>query len=99
MEDLNKAAESLSTLKNVRIIHLPPFTFAARHYIGENPEENAEKQLEKFIKTSNLPQIKPDARVNVWEDCLRNTLITFTIWSLLYWHCKKRCAKLPSKGQ
>lgn len=28
MEDLNKAAESLSTLKNVRIIHLPPFTFA-----------------------------------------------------------------------
>lgn len=63
MEDLKKAAESLSTLKNVRVIHLPPFTVAASHYIGENPEENAGKQLERFLKTSNLYQIKPDARV------------------------------------
>lgn len=63
MEDLNKATESLSTLKNVRIIHLPPCTVAASHYIGENPEENAGKQLEKFLKDSNLYQIKPDARV------------------------------------
>lgn len=63
MEDLNKAAESLSTLKSVRIVHLPPFTVAASHYIGENPEENAGKQLEEFVKASNLYEIKPDARV------------------------------------
>lgn len=63
MEDLDKATERLSTLKNVRIIHLPPCTIAASHYIGENPEENAGKQLEKFLKDSNLYQIKPDARV------------------------------------
>lgn len=63
MEDLNKATESLSTLKNVRIVHLPPFTVAASHYIGVNPEESAEKQLEHFIKTTNLYEIKPDARV------------------------------------
>lgn len=63
MEELNKASKNLSTLKNVRIIHLPPFTVAASHYIGENPEENAGKQLEKFLKDSNLYKIKPDARV------------------------------------
>lgn len=63
MEDLNKASENLSILKNVRIIHLPPCTVAASHYIGENPEDNAGKQLEKFLKDSNLYKIKPDARV------------------------------------
>ncbi|ADL53911.1 MerR family transcriptional regulator [Clostridium cellulovorans] len=63
MEELNKATESLSTLKNVRIIHLPPYTVASSHYIGENPEENAGNQLEKFLKDSNLYNIKPDARV------------------------------------
>lgn len=63
MEDLNKASKNLSTLKNVKIIHLPPCTVAASHYIGENPEENAGKQLEKFLKDSNLYKIKPDARV------------------------------------
>ncbi|OOM72009.1 HTH-type transcriptional regulator HmrR [Clostridium puniceum] len=63
MEDLNKASENLSTLKNVRIIHFPSCTVAASHYIGENPENNAAKQLEKFLKDSNLYKIKPDARV------------------------------------
>lgn len=63
MEDLNKASENLSILKNVRIIHLPPCTVAASHYIGENPEDNAGKQLEKFLRDSKLYEIKPDARV------------------------------------
>jgi Bacterial transcription activator, effector binding domain. len=63
MEDLNKASENLSILKNVRIIHLPPCTVAASHYIGENPEDNAGKQLEKFLRDSKLYEIKSDARV------------------------------------
>ncbi|EKQ57503.1 MULTISPECIES: effector binding domain-containing protein [unclassified Clostridium] len=63
MEDLNKATESLSLLKNVRIIHLPPCTIAASHCIGENPEDNAGKQLKNFIQESKLYKIKPDARV------------------------------------
>lgn len=63
MEDLNKATKSLEILENVRIIHLPPSTVAASHYFGENPEENAGKQLEKFLKESHLHKIKPDARV------------------------------------
>jgi len=63
VEDLNRATESLSTLKNVRVVHLPPYTVAASHFIGENPEDSAGEQLEKFLKHSNLYQIKPDARV------------------------------------
>jgi len=63
MDDLNKANESLSKLKNVRIVHLPPFTVASSHYIGEEPEKNAGNQLNDFLANSNLYGIKPDARV------------------------------------
>lgn len=63
MEDLNQATDNLATLKNVRIIHLPSCTVAASHYIGENPEENAGKQLDKFLKDSNLYEVKSEARV------------------------------------
>jgi len=63
MDDLNKANEILSTLKNVRIIHLPPCTVAASHYFGENPEENARKPLEEFVRSIELQKIKPDLRM------------------------------------
>lgn len=63
MEDLNKAAKKLERLTDVRIIHLPEYTVAASHYVGENPEDNAGAQLEKFLKESNLYKVKPDARV------------------------------------
>lgn len=63
MEDLSKATKKLEALKDVRIIHLPPCTVAASHYVGENPEDNAFKMLEKFLRESNLYEIKPDARV------------------------------------
>jgi DNA-binding transcriptional MerR regulator len=63
MDDLNKANETLSTLKNVRIIHLPPCTVAASHYFGENPEENAEKPLDEFIRSIELQKAKPDLRM------------------------------------
>lgn len=63
MDDLNKANETLSTLKNVRILYLPPCTVAASHYFGENPEDNAGKALEEFARKVQLPKIKPDLRV------------------------------------
>lgn len=63
MDDLNKANETLSTLKNVRIIHLPPCTVVASHYFGENPEDNAGKQLDEFIRRTELHKIKPDLRM------------------------------------
>jgi hypothetical protein len=83
MEDLNRASESLSTLKNVRIIHLPPCTVAASHYIGENPEENAGEQLAKFVKESNLYEIKPDARVfgfNHPNPSSENSVYGYELW-------------------
>ena len=63
MDDLNKANETLSILKNVRIIHLPPCTVAASHYFGENPEQNALKPLEEFVRSMELYKIKPDLRM------------------------------------
>ena len=62
MDDLSKASETLSTLKNVRIIYLPPCTVAVSHYFGENPEANAGKPLEEFIRKTGLQKIKPDLR-------------------------------------
>lgn len=63
LHDLNKANETLSTLKNVRIIHLPPCTVAASHYFGENPEDNAGKPLNEFVRSIELQRIKPDLRM------------------------------------
>lgn len=63
MDDLNKANEALSKLTDVRILHLPPCTVAASHFMGKNPELSAGKQLTDFIVNNNLYQVKPDARV------------------------------------
>lgn len=62
MEELTKATESVQKLKDVRIVYLPPATVAASHYIGENPEENAGKALDEFVRNSGLCRIKPDVR-------------------------------------
>lgn len=63
MNQLNKARGNLQVLENVRIVHVPPGTVAASHYVGENPEEHAGEQLAQFIQQSQLYHIKPDARV------------------------------------
>lgn len=63
MDQLNHANQQLSKLKHVRIIHLPPCTVAASHFIGENPEETAMSRLQDFAKSCDLYSIKPDARV------------------------------------
>ncbi|MEN6315183.1 MAG: effector binding domain-containing protein [Clostridiaceae bacterium] len=63
MDDLNKANDILSTLKNVRIIYLPPCTVAASRYFGENPEDNAGKTLDEFVRKIELHKIKPDLRL------------------------------------
>ena len=63
IDDLNKANETLSTLKNVRIIYLPPCTVAASHYFGDNPEDNASKPLNSFVRNTGLLKIKPDLRI------------------------------------
>ena len=63
MDDLNKANETLSTLKNVRILHLPPCTVVSSHYFGENPEDVAGKAIAEFVRSTKLQKIKPDLRM------------------------------------
>jgi DNA-binding transcriptional MerR regulator len=63
MDGLNKASETLSALKSARIIYLPPCIAAASHYFGENPENNAWKPLNEFIRDTGLQKIKPDLRI------------------------------------
>ncbi len=63
MDDLSKAVENQSKLTDVRIVQLPPFTVAASHFVGDNPEENAGSRLCEYLKSSDLYRIKPDARV------------------------------------
>jgi DNA-binding transcriptional MerR regulator/DNA gyrase inhibitor GyrI len=63
MEELNQADNNLNKLKNVRILYLPPYTVAASHYIGKNPEDVAGPQLDEFVRAQNLRDLKPDLRV------------------------------------
>jgi DNA-binding transcriptional MerR regulator/DNA gyrase inhibitor GyrI len=63
MNELDQANESLSKLRDVRIVHLPPSTVASFHFIGENPEETVGDEVAKVIKDINLYDLKPDARM------------------------------------
>ena len=63
MEEVNKAHETLSRLKNVRILRLPPCTVAACHFIGENPEATVGDMMSKALLEMKLYERKPDARM------------------------------------
>jgi len=66
MEDLNKANETLSRLKDsdVRIIYVPPMTVAAAYGLtkDEGTEKAPDRMVVKFVRESGLLKIKPDAR-------------------------------------
>ena len=68
MEELNKANEKLNKLtdRDVRIVYLPPMTMASIHCVDKDgngaPETESGDLLFEFIKTKNLPEIKPDFR-------------------------------------
>lgn len=63
MDDLNKANEIISEVKDVRIIYLPPATVASSHYFGDDPEANAFKPMNDFIRKVQLHKTKPDLRI------------------------------------
>ena len=63
MTDLNKAAQVLRKLRNVRVIFLPPMTVASICIEGENAQDRAWQALTDFVKQSNLLASKPDVRV------------------------------------
>lgn len=62
--DLEQANKKLNKLtdRDVRIIYLPPAAVAAMHYIGDEPEHHAAMIMDKFVRESDLPNIKPDMR-------------------------------------
>lgn len=60
MSELGKAEEVLNKSLNVRIVLLSPFTVAAFHYIGENPEDHVGAEADRFIRESRLYEMKPD---------------------------------------
>lgn len=83
MSELSKANESLSKLKDVRIIYLPPATVAASHYVGENPEDHAGELLNKFVLESGLCDIKPDLRhygFNHPNPTVENPIYGYEMW-------------------
>jgi DNA-binding transcriptional MerR regulator len=61
--DLNRAADVLNKLKNVRIVYLPPMAVASAFFTGENSETKAWQAVNDFVRQSSLFQIKPDLRV------------------------------------
>jgi DNA gyrase inhibitor GyrI len=63
MEDLNKVSKVLESDMNIRVVYLPPATVASSMYYGEQPEDTSGQRLFSFIKSVNLPEIKPDFRV------------------------------------
>lgn len=61
-DKLRKANERLTKMNDVRIVYLPPATIAASHYIGDEPELNANFLIDSFVKESKLRKLKPDLR-------------------------------------
>lgn len=62
LSDLESANETLDKRLGVRIIMLPPFTVAAAHVIGKDPEEKVSGIMDKFIRDTGLYKLKPDSR-------------------------------------
>lgn len=62
MNDLIKADQHLSTLKDVRIVYLPSSPVASIHVIGKSPEYETGMELQKFMMDTKLTQLKPDLR-------------------------------------
>lgn len=80
MKDLSKADRQLLKLQDVRIVYLPPMTVASSHYVGENPEANAGKVLDEFVRKSDLLKIKPDLRHIGFDNPAGNPNSGYEMW-------------------
>ena len=54
--------ELLMKSRHIRIVYLPPATVASAHFVGPNPEMQANQAIDQFVKSTNLTDIKPDLR-------------------------------------
>ena len=65
MEEQSSANESISKLKDVRIVYLPPATVASICCVGGNggePEHESGNLVHQFIRDHHLDKVKPDFR-------------------------------------
>jgi len=64
VDEINSADKKISKLtdNDVRIVYLPPSEIAAYQYEGEEPENHVHAVINKFVRDSGLPKIKPDMR-------------------------------------
>jgi len=67
MSDLDRAAQVLGKLRDVRVVYLPPMTEAAIRRKGKYAQEKAWKALNAFVEKHKLLEIKPDLRVFRFE--------------------------------
>jgi len=67
MSELDKAAQVLGKLRDVRVVYLPPMTVAAVCCKGKYAQEKAWKALNNFVQKHKLLEIKPDLRVFRFE--------------------------------
>lgn len=63
MNELINENVRIESKMDIRIVYLPPATVVSSQYIGENPEDISGQRLEDFIKSVDLPLLKPDFRV------------------------------------
>lgn len=62
MGELDRAADVLNRLRDVRIIYLPPMTVAAARFSGEGAPESARRAIDDFVRERGLIELKPDLR-------------------------------------
>lgn len=63
MNQLDKAADALNKLRDVRIIYLPPMSVASVFCVGDDSRERAWRAANEFVRAYKLLLIKPDLRV------------------------------------
>ncbi len=54
--------DSNTRFRHIRIIYLPPATVASARYLEPNPEMQANKAIDEFVRMTELDRIKPDFR-------------------------------------
>ncbi|MHC5374391.1 effector binding domain-containing protein [Enterococcus sp. LJL120] len=60
---IDEANKTIESIKDLRIIYVPPMTVAAFHLEGQNREEAVGLEIQKFITENQLKENKPDFRL------------------------------------
>ncbi len=96
MSQLNHAEQEQWRSLNVRIVHLPPMTVAAFHYIGPECEDHAGAMAEAFIRQSRLYDRKPDSRMLGFNH--PNPTQDHPVYGYEYWLSIPEDLEVPAPG-